>query len=861
MRPIALFPVLFLTVLLFSFSNISAAQEVQVNVAPEIGHSEENGLSSPLYLQHSQEAPARPRVIPKHSIVDAFPGIADLPKVQKIDTVLQKSAVSPTASLITPKVLSQILNFDGVNNLDNVLPPDTNCAVGPNHIVQMVNTHFEIWDKAGNWLYGPAATKTLWSGLGGPCATQDDGDGLAIYDRIADRWVMTQFALPNYPNGPFYQCIAVSKTSDPTGQWYQYSFLLSNTKMNDYPKLAVWPDAYYMSANQFLSNGSYAGVGAFAFDRNSMISGLSATFIYFDESTNPAMANLFSMLPSTLDGATLPPSTTPNYFVQFDDNALGYPQDQLEIWKFHVDWTNTANSTFTGPTLLATASFSSDMCNYGATTCIPQPGTSQGLDAIPDRLMYRLQYRNFGSYQTMVVNHTVDTNGANHAGIRWYELRNSGSGWSIYQQGTYSPDSSNKWMGSIAMDGAGNIALGYSVSSSTVYPSIRYTGRIAGDPLGTMTQGEKTLMAGGGSQTDNSGRWGDYSSMVVDPSDDRTFWYTNEYYSSTSKYGWQTWIGSFKIEDVPPTLVSLTPSEMISAAGKAQKLTAVYGDPSGYKTLKAVDILVSPTGSGANAIWARYNRNSNTLYLFNNAGTVLLSPGCTPGSAVILQNGQGNLNCQQTTAAGSGNNLTVNWNITPKAAFVPASPMQVLMTAKDTANVITGPTTMGSWTIMAADTTAPTIGSSFIPALPLTSSSMTPQTFTAVYSDADGYANLRSVQLRVSPTGSGANSIWVTYNRNNNLLYIYNGAGTAIKSGSCTPGSVGTLQNSYGILDCQNTTVTAAVPDLNSLTVNWSITPKTAFASAAAKQVRIMAKDNDGLTSGWVTEGNWTISP
>ncbi len=472
-----------------------------------------------------------------HPLPNRGGGALVKPPAKFKDPVLQQGPETAFALNIP----SPLQNFDGVNNVNGVLPPDTNGDVGPNHYVQWVNLSFAIYSKSGTLLYGPAAGNTLWSGFGGVCETSNDGDPIVQYDHLADRWMMSQFALPNYPNGPFYQCIAVSQTSDPTGAWYRYAFEISATKMNDYPHFGVWPDGYYMSVNQF-SGDTWAGAGAVAFERDKMLLGQPAQAVYFD--LYPIDSNLGGMLPSDLNGPA-PAAGTPNYYLQVDDNGFGASQDQIEVWQFSVNWANTGASTFTRAALLPTAAFDSDMC-AGNRNCIPQQGTTRKLDAIADRLMYRLQYRNFGDYQTMVLNHTVDVNNTDRAGIRWYELRNSGSGWNIQQQGTFSPDATHRWMGSVAMDGSGNIGLGYSASSSTIYPSIRYTGRLAGDPLGQMTQGEGTIINGTGAQTDTSSRWGDYSSLSVDPVDDCTFWYTNEYLPSTSARGWRTRIGSFK---------------------------------------------------------------------------------------------------------------------------------------------------------------------------------------------------------------------------------------------------------------------------------------------------------------------------
>lgn len=435
-------------------------------------------------------------------------------------------------------------NFAGIGNLAGVLPPDTVGDVGPAHYIQMVNLHFAIWDKSGTLLYGPQPNNTLWNGFGGACEATNHGDPIVLYDHLADRWLMSQFALPSYPNGPFYECVAISQSSNPLGSWYRYAFQFS--KMNDYPKFGVWPDAYYMSINQFAAGtGGWAGAGVAAMERSKMLVGQPAQIIFFDLfSANP---NFGGMLPADLDGPA-PPTGTPNYFVEADDNAYGWPTDSLRIWNFHVDWTTPANSTFglsmQPNVILTTAPFDSNMCGF-ARNCIPQPGGA-ALDAISDRLMFRAQYRNFGTHQSMVLNHTVDADGSDHAGIRWYELRNSGTGWLIQQQGTYAPDANHRWMGSIAMDRQGNIGLGYSVSSTSVSPSIRYAGRLSGDPLGQLAQGETELIAGSGYQTHSSGRWGDYSMMGVDPVDDCTFWYTQEYYDSIGVAPWKTRIGTFK---------------------------------------------------------------------------------------------------------------------------------------------------------------------------------------------------------------------------------------------------------------------------------------------------------------------------
>ncbi len=440
------------------------------------------------------------------------------------DPVLQNNSIrlpSQTNALVTGT------NFEGISNLDSVYPPDPNGDVGPNHYVQMVNVHFAIYSKTGTLLYGPAAANTLWAGFGGTCETSNDGDPIVLYDKIADRWILSQFVATS----PYGECIAVSTGPDPTGSYYRYFFQFSTSVFYDYPKLGIWPDGYYLSANRFTA--TFQGSSAIALDRSAMLTGAAAAFQQFNTSIAYGV-----LLPSSLDGSTLPPAGSPNYFVEVGTTSL-------HLWKFHVDWLTPGNSTFTGPTTLPVAAYN-ELCPT-TSSCIPQPGTGVGLDGLGDRLMQRLAYRNLGGYESLVVTHAVNAvSSGTRAGVRWYEIRDPNGAVSIYQQGTYSPDTDNRWLGSAAMDKLGNIAMGYSVSSSAVYPSIRYTGRLVSDPLGTMTEAETILIAGTGSQTGTGSRWGDYANMAVDPVDDCTFWFTSEYLTTTGTAPWKTRIGSFR---------------------------------------------------------------------------------------------------------------------------------------------------------------------------------------------------------------------------------------------------------------------------------------------------------------------------
>ncbi len=467
--------------------------------------------------------PGRPmgpvRVVPRRR-----PGVPleRLPASVPADPLVQRTLGARQAP-------APLLSFDGVSATGSV-PPDTVGDVGPSHYVQMVNRVFAVYDKSGNLQAGPSSINTLWVGAGGQCEAQNAGDPVVLYDSLADRWLLSQFALPAN------QCIAISTGPDPTGTYFLYEFALAD--FPDYPKFAVWPDAYYMGAN--------SDPRAFAFDRTAMLAGSPATSL----DTSIAAVGVHSMLlPSDLDGSAPPPTGAPDYFYRFIDGGIFGGVDRLEIFEFAPDFANPANSTFTGPLVVPVGAFNS-LCGFSF-DCIDQPGTTQKLDSITEWPMWRFQYRNTGAYESLVGNHAVDVGGS-QAGIRWFELRKAGAGsWAIHQQGTFAPDGDSRWMGSIAVDGQGNIALGYSVSSTSTFPSVRYTGRLAGDTLGTMTLGEGTLVAGGGSQT-GFNRWGDYSALSVDPVDDCTFWYTNEYYSSSSAAAWKTRIGSFSLCQGPP---------------------------------------------------------------------------------------------------------------------------------------------------------------------------------------------------------------------------------------------------------------------------------------------------------------------
>src|SRR5688500_16491208 len=478
----------------------------------------------------------RPETAPRKTMDVENDILPTNPRFSGVDPVVQ----STFGPLVMPSPLNSWTGYTQQDNYDlyqglGVLPPDTNGDVGPNHYVEMVNLGLKIFDKQGTLLYGPAKGSTLWTGMP-VCGTQDKGDPITLYDQLAGRWLMSQFAFVASNVGPYYECIAISTTGDPLGTWHRYEFVVHNTTFEDYPHFGVWPDGYYMTTNEFVGGATFAGAGNFVFERDKMLNGEEARLIYFHLDSPHG-----GFLPTDLDGATPPPAGTPNFFIELWDDVAG----SLAMYKFHTDWTNPANSTFTGPSFISIAPFDYDLCTATREACIDQPGTARKLETISDRLMFRMAYRNFGSHESVVVNHTVDAGGGK-AGVRWYELRDPNGAAFTYQQGTYAPDTNHRWMGSAAMDGDGNIALGYTASGTSLFPSVRYAGRLASDPLGQMAQGENTLIAGRGNQTHSSGRWGDYSLLSVDPVDDCTVWYVSEFNPASSSANWATGIGSFR---------------------------------------------------------------------------------------------------------------------------------------------------------------------------------------------------------------------------------------------------------------------------------------------------------------------------
>lgn len=536
-----------------------------------------------------------------------------------VDSVVQTSVSATAAAVPAP-----IASFEGMTQAEGCggcIPPDPNGAVGPSQYVQMVNSAFSVYSKSGARLSGPTPINKLFEtfGAGNVCHDNNRGDPIVVYDQLADRWLLSQFAFPldanNNPVPPFDECVAISQGSDAAGPYYIYDFHLSDTTFHDYPHFGLWPDGYYMSTHEFnASSLSYVGAGVFAFERDKMLNGQTARMIYFDLGTLPAPYNTAfgGHLPSNLDGFNPPPSGAPNYFVEVDSSADIAPNPAaLRIWRFHADWSNPANSTFgvnkQPNSTLVVQDFARPACSLGGqrvyvSGCVPQLGDPSQIDPIGDRLMFHVSYRNFGDHESVVLNHTVVANSTTgQMGPRWYEVTNPGGSPSIAQQSTWGPTSVTdvlyRFMGSIAMDRAGDMAIAYSTSSSASFPSIAYAGRLSTDTPSTFGQSETQLVAGGAPQhgeafAPQTGRWGDYSNITVDPVDDCTFWYTNEYYADPTDPGgatanWHTRIGSFKFSQCTPRQIGYLTGIVTDTAGNpiaGAKVTA-----GGYTAITAKD--------------------------------------------------------------------------------------------------------------------------------------------------------------------------------------------------------------------------------------------------------------------------------
>ena len=608
-------------------------------------------------------------------------------------------------------VTSPLQNFDGPD-MDAVAPlfgggrfapPDTNAAVGPNHVVITTNSVLQVFNKTGTPLTGPVRISTLLAGIAN--AADDDGDPIVIYDSLADRWIISQFNLTVTANST-HEHIAVSKTGDPTGAYFAYDFLMTANRPHDYPHFGVWPDGYYMSTNDFslpVFSNPFQGAGLYAFERNKMLVGdPTALIIRFNTNNQHG-----GMLPTNFQGFTPPPVGTPNLFFEFDAAIFGAPFDLIRAFAFHADFAIPANSTLTQGPDIATAAFDARQPASRAVMQQPAPSTAaDSLDAIADRLMHAVNYRTLaGGVQSYVLNWTVNVSGVNptnsatyEGGVRWMELRrNAGTGAvSINQQATYAPGSPNPtgrdlWMASVAQDGEGNIGLAASATNSTAIPTLLnptaiYTGRLAGDPPNTLPQGEVDALSGvtKGVQIGTANRWGDYSSLFVDPADECSFWGAFEYVDSpTASFDWNTRIFSFKVNPTCVTAARGTINGTITNCGNGQPiLNAVITSPQGFFRQSNASgqfsmtvspgtyaITVSgPPGSGFGSCTQVVTVPANGTAAVNcclaptpiivSAGATLISESCAPANGVLDPNETATVSfCVQNTGGASTANV------------------------------------------------------------------------------------------------------------------------------------------------------------------------------------------------------------
>jgi len=495
------------------------------------------------------------------------------------DPVLQKEVLPEVAATLG-------VNFDGIPS-PGYVPSDSNIAVSSNYIVETVNVDFAVYNKSGGTLAGPTSIFGLFAGLSGDCGSGTAGDPIVLYDRAADRWVLSMIG-NTYPS-TYSECIAVSKTNNPTGAYYVYGYSFGS-KLNDYPKLSTWATAdnsAYLATYDIFSGSNFIGVDICGFDRAKLQAGNNTAALL----CKMTPSSEFSYLPSDMDGPTPPVDGTPGLFISHHSGSPG----TLYLRKLTLNFA-TATATLSSPTSISVANYS----NACHSSCVPQSGTSQLLDALGDLTMYRFAVRHFADHDRATLNYSV-VNGSSVA-VRWYELYDPAGAVTVNQQGTFAPDSTYRWMGSIAEDQDADIGLGYSASSSSLYPAVRFTGRLSTDALGTM-ESEASILAGSGSQLPYTcmngpcgNRWGDYTAMQVDPSDDCTFWYVDQYEPSNGDFNWHTRIASFKFSNCVFS-ISATPSSQTTYAGGGTTFTVTVSPVNGFTGTVALSVAGLPTGA------------------------------------------------------------------------------------------------------------------------------------------------------------------------------------------------------------------------------------------------------------------------
>ncbi|MDB5207297.1 MAG: type sorting protein [Flavisolibacter sp.] len=605
--------------------------------------------------------------------------------VAQADPVVQREAAT---SVSAPTVIGQ--NYDGMG-FTNVSPADPTLTTGNNHVIQMINggngSYIKIWDKTG----AVALAQTYMFQLFAVPGYDGAGDPVALYDQFSDRYYITEFGfsggVTTFVNTLI---IGVSLTNDPTGAWSIYKFV-DNSFFVDYPHWGVWPNAIYATSNDFNTAGNaYLGSSVYAFDKNAMLAG-AATATMLRQRFNNADQVYGSIAPVSISGSTPPASGSPGLFMYYsDDNWTAAPGDVdfLQLLTFQPNFVTPASTVITLGQIINTAPFKSGMCNF-ARSCIPSAGGNY--DAISDRIMNRIYYRNFGTHEALVLNYTVDASfpaTPQKAGLRWYELRKTGGPWSIFQQSTYAPDADHRWMGTIGINSLGQIALGYNHSGAGKFASIYFTGRNAGDPLNTLTTGEKLVIQGTAYGT-FSNRWGDYNDMATDKTNDVTFWMTAMYGSLASQ--WKTRVTSFNIGD-PCPVITINPATLpnftfnqpygatLTATGSAPPYTFFISAgalPPGL-TLNSTTGIISGIATGTNASYTFTVNVSDgggcfgtKVYTLNNNTSFVTTAFCNPAAITLPGSGVGNPYPSNITVSGvtspvtkvtvSLNGLTHTW--------------------------------------------------------------------------------------------------------------------------------------------------------------------------------------------------------
>ena len=513
-------------------SALAFAQNVQTKTT--VTYPSAFAVSRPLSEMPIDEMANQSGVLPVRPFrLSSHPGVP-----VKEDSVLQKEVLPNVGA-------TKGVDFDGVGAA-GFAPSDSDIAVGPNHILEGVNVRLAVFSKTGTLLSGPTNFTTFFAPLGGPCA-QGASDPIMLYDRMADRWLVSDVGI----GATFAQCVGISKTNDPTGVYFLYSFSFG-ANLNDYPKLSTWAttsnSAYLATYNIFQNAQAFIGADLCGMDRTKMLAG------------NPGAAQICKMtpnndggyLPSDMDGPTPPTDGTPGLFITWNNNNPG----ELFLRKLTLNFA-AGTATLSAPASIAVANFA-----VPCGSCVPQLGTPQTLDTLGGTPMNRFPVRHFPDHDRAILTHVVGS-GAQVA-ERWYELFDPAGAVTVNQQGTFAPDTTFRWMGSMAEDKLGDIAIGYSASSTAIHPAIRFTGRVPSDPSGTL-ETEASILEGTGSQTGGLSRWGDYTAMVVDPKDDCTFWYVNQYEKVNGSFNWSTHIGSFAFTGctgAPAPVVSLSATKL-----------------------------------------------------------------------------------------------------------------------------------------------------------------------------------------------------------------------------------------------------------------------------------------------------------